>query len=152
MFKHTEKLLLKHTVINMAFIKVEGEDMKIEEHEDTETQADMVFIIEESEDIRIEEAFRVKHEDTEEQTGRFHLSSVILCHESLLFVSLFLLSLFFFTESLWDHGGGKNIRSKEKLYNNRLQRAPTAWCCYTSQRITTPCLISAKLHLIQMFT
>ncbi len=107
-FKHTEKLLLKHTVIKMAFIKVESEDVKIEEHEDTETQTEMMFIIEESEDIRIEDAFRVKHEDIETQTGRFHLSSVILCHESLLFVSLFLLShFFFFTESLWDHGGGK---------------------------------------------
>ncbi len=71
----------------MAFIKVESEDMKIEEHEDTEEQAEMVFIIEESENMKIDEAFRVKHEDTEEQTGRFHsqsLSSVILCHESVM--------------------------------------------------------------------
>ncbi len=39
--KHTEKLLLKHTVIKMTFIKEEREEMKIEEdfnHEDTETQ------------------------------------------------------------------------------------------------------------------
>ncbi len=107
MFKRTEKLLLKHAVIKMVFIKVESEDVKIEEH-DTEQQTEMLFIIEESENMRIEEAFRVKHEDTETQTGRFHLSSVILCHESLLFVSSLLLShFFFFTESLWDHGGGK---------------------------------------------
>ncbi|KAK2905476.1 hypothetical protein Q8A67_007275 [Cirrhinus molitorella] len=58
----------------MAFIKEEREDMKIEEtfkvkHEDTEEQTTMTFIKEESEDIRTEEAFRVKHEDTEEQTG-----------------------------------------------------------------------------------
>ncbi len=95
-FKRTEKLLLKHAVIKMAFIKVESEDVKIEEHEDTETQTEMMFIIEESENMKIEETFRVKHEDIETQTGRFHLSSVILCHESLLFVSLFLLSHFFF--------------------------------------------------------
>ncbi len=37
-------------------------------HEDTEQQTKMVFIKEESEDMKIEEAFRVKHEDTEEQT------------------------------------------------------------------------------------
>ncbi len=47
--------------------------MKIEEafrvkHEETEEQTKMVFIKEESEDMKIEEAFRVKHEDTEEQT------------------------------------------------------------------------------------
>jgi len=35
----------------------------------------MAFIKEESEDIRIEEAFGVKHEDTEEQTGWFHSHS-----------------------------------------------------------------------------
>ncbi len=40
---HTEKKLSGHT--KMAFIKLESEDMKIEE------------------------TFRVKHEDTEEQTG-----------------------------------------------------------------------------------
>ncbi len=64
---NTEKLLLNHTVIKMAFIKEESEDMKIEE------------------------AFRVKQEDTEQQTGwsslSKSLSSVILCLESLLFVS-----------------------------------------------------------------
>ncbi len=55
-------------------IKEEREDMKIEEtfrvkHEDTEEQTKMVFIKEEREDMKIEETFRVKHEDTEEQTG-----------------------------------------------------------------------------------
>ncbi len=54
-------------------IKEESEDMKIEEtfrvkHEDTEEQTKMVFIKEESEDMKIEETFRVKQEDTEEQT------------------------------------------------------------------------------------
>ncbi len=34
----------------------------------------MAFIKEESEDVKIEEAFGVKQEDTETQTGRFHLS------------------------------------------------------------------------------
>ncbi len=34
----------------------------------------MVFIKEESEDMKIEEIFRVKHEDTEEQTGCFLFS------------------------------------------------------------------------------
>ncbi|XP_051746313.1 uncharacterized protein LOC127510601 isoform X1 [Ctenopharyngodon idella] len=57
----------------MAFIKVESEDLKIEEvfslkQEDTEEQTKMVFIKEESEDMKIEETFRVKQEDTEEQT------------------------------------------------------------------------------------
>ncbi|KAF4114181.1 hypothetical protein G5714_004404 [Onychostoma macrolepis] len=33
----------------------------------------MVFIKEESEDVKIEETFRVKHEDTEEQTDRMPL-------------------------------------------------------------------------------
>ncbi len=51
----------------------------------------MAFIKEESEDMKIEEAFRVKQEDTEQQTGwsslSKSLSSVILCLESLLFVS-----------------------------------------------------------------
>ncbi|XP_073689437.1 uncharacterized protein [Garra rufa] len=47
--------------------------MKIEEtfrvkHEDTEEQTKMDFIKEESEDAKIEETFRVKQEDTEEQT------------------------------------------------------------------------------------
>ncbi len=32
----------------------------------------MAFIKEESEDVKIEEAFGVKQEDTETQTGRFH--------------------------------------------------------------------------------
>ncbi len=36
----------------------------------------MAFIKEESEDMKIEEAFRVKHEDTEEQTGSFSLSKL----------------------------------------------------------------------------
>ncbi|XP_016390678.1 uncharacterized protein LOC107725790 isoform X3 [Sinocyclocheilus rhinocerous] len=57
----------------MAFIKVESEDMKIEEafsvkHEDTEEQTEMVFIKEEREEVTIEEHFSVKCEDTEEQT------------------------------------------------------------------------------------
>ncbi len=48
----------------MAFIKEESEDMKIEEtfrvkHEDTEEQTKMEFIKEESEDMKIEETFRV---------------------------------------------------------------------------------------------
>ncbi len=51
--------------------------MKIEEtfrvkHEDTEEQTKMVFIKEESEDMKIEETFRVKREDTEERTGWFY--------------------------------------------------------------------------------
>ncbi len=42
-------------------------------HDSVQTQlrSTMVFIKEESEDMKIEEAFRVKHEDTEEQTGWF---------------------------------------------------------------------------------
>ncbi len=72
----------------MAFIKVESEDMKIEEaftvkHEDTEEQqTEMMFIKEASGDVKIED-FRVKYEDTDEQTGWFHsqsLSPVILHH------------------------------------------------------------------------
>ncbi|CAM4573846.1 unnamed protein product [Leuciscus chuanchicus] len=35
----------------------------------------MAFIKEESEDVKFEETFRVKHEDTEEQTGQFHSQS-----------------------------------------------------------------------------
>ncbi len=63
----------------MAFIIVESEDLKIEEtfrvkHEDTEEQTKMEFIKVESEDIKIEETFRVKQEDTEEQTGWFSFS------------------------------------------------------------------------------
>ncbi|KAL1276141.1 hypothetical protein QQF64_035764, partial [Cirrhinus molitorella] len=70
-----EKVPLKlcDTIIKMAFIKEESEDIRVEEtftfkHEDTEEQIKMVFIKEESEDMRIEEALKVKHEDTEEQT------------------------------------------------------------------------------------
>ncbi|KAG1926553.1 gastrula zinc finger protein XlCGF52.1-like [Pimephales promelas] len=60
----------------MAFIKEESEDMKMEEtfrvkHEDTEEQTKMAFIKEESEDLKIEETFSVKNEDTEEQTEIF---------------------------------------------------------------------------------
>ncbi len=74
----------------------------------------MVFIKEEREDVKIEEAFRVEQEDAEEQTGRFNsqsLSSVILCLESLLFVSLF---HFFCFMGLW--WCKKNIRRKN--YNS----------------------------------
>ncbi len=65
----------------MAFIKEESEDMKIEDtfrvkHEDTEEQTKMAFIKEESEDMKIEDTFRVKHEDTEEQTGWFSFSKL----------------------------------------------------------------------------
>ncbi len=64
----------RDTLIKMAFIKEESEDLKIEEafrvkHEDTEEQRKIIK--EESEDMKSEEAFRVKHEDTEEQTGWF---------------------------------------------------------------------------------
>ncbi|XDV25661.1 hypothetical protein PO909_029540 [Leuciscus waleckii] len=57
----------------MAFIKVESEDMRIEEtirikHEETEDQTKMLFIKEESEEMKIEETFSLKHEDPEEQT------------------------------------------------------------------------------------
>ncbi len=57
----------------MAFIKVESEEMKIEEYftvkqEDTEEQTEMAFIKEEREEVTIEEDFGVKREDTEEQT------------------------------------------------------------------------------------
>ncbi len=67
----------------MAFIKEESEDMKIEEafrvkYEDTEEQTKMVLIKEESEEVTTEEAFRVKHEDTETQTGWFHTPSLYL--------------------------------------------------------------------------
>ncbi len=57
-YPNTEKLPVKrlrstrHTVIQMVFIKKESEDMKIEE------------------------ALRVKHEDTEEQTGWFSFSKL----------------------------------------------------------------------------
>ncbi|CAM4571374.1 unnamed protein product [Leuciscus chuanchicus] len=58
----------------MAFIKEESEDIKIEEtfrlkNEDTEEQTKIEFIKEESEDVKIEETFSVKQEETEEQTG-----------------------------------------------------------------------------------
>ncbi|KAL1276181.1 hypothetical protein QQF64_035804, partial [Cirrhinus molitorella] len=60
------------SIMKMVFIKEENEDEKIETFrvkcEDTEEQTKMAFIKEESEDMKIEEAFRVKHEDTEEQT------------------------------------------------------------------------------------
>ncbi len=65
------------------------------------------------------EAFRVEKEDAEEQTGRFNsqsLSSVILCLESLLFVSLFLGS--FISLVLWDCGGAKKILEVRKNYNS----------------------------------
>ncbi|XP_052409870.1 uncharacterized protein LOC127956162 isoform X2 [Carassius gibelio] len=58
----------------MAFIKVESEDMKIEEaftikQEDPEEQRiEMVLIKEERQEVKIEDDFRVKREDTEEQT------------------------------------------------------------------------------------
>ncbi len=61
--KHREKLLVKQlrsvrlTIIKMAFIK------------------------EESEDIKIEEVFSLKQEDTEEQTGWF---SVYKCSKALV--------------------------------------------------------------------
>ncbi len=38
----------------------------------------MFFIKEKSEDMKIEEAFRVKEEDTEEQTGSFSFSNFFL--------------------------------------------------------------------------
>ncbi|XP_067248784.1 uncharacterized protein [Chanodichthys erythropterus] len=57
----------------MAFIKVESEDMKIEEtfrvKQETEEQTKMTFMKEESENMRIEETSRVEHDDPEEQTG-----------------------------------------------------------------------------------
>ncbi len=57
-----------NTVIKMAFIKEESEDVKIEE------TFRVVFIKEESEDMKVEETLRVKQEDTEEQTGWFSFS------------------------------------------------------------------------------
>ncbi|KAL0161770.1 hypothetical protein M9458_045495, partial [Cirrhinus mrigala] len=57
----------------MAFIKEESEDMKIEDafrvkHEETdEQQTKMTCIVEESEDMKTEDTSRVKHEDTKEQ-------------------------------------------------------------------------------------
>ncbi len=41
---------------------------------DPHTVIKMVFIKEESEDVKIEDTFRVKQEDTEEQTGWFSFS------------------------------------------------------------------------------
>ncbi|KAL0195423.1 hypothetical protein M9458_008995, partial [Cirrhinus mrigala] len=52
----------------MVFIKEESEEPFRVKHEDTEEQTNVVFIKEESEDMKIEKAFRVKDEDTEEQT------------------------------------------------------------------------------------
>ncbi len=45
-------------------------------HEDTEEQTKMSFIKEESEDMKIQDTFRVKLEDTEEQTGWFSFSKL----------------------------------------------------------------------------
>ncbi|ROL41035.1 hypothetical protein DPX16_22356 [Anabarilius grahami] len=53
----------------MVFIKEETEDMKIE------------FNKEEFEEIKIEETFRVKHEDTEEQTGNKLQLGVVISEE-----------------------------------------------------------------------
>ncbi|XP_073695113.1 uncharacterized protein [Garra rufa] len=81
----------------MALIKVESEDMKIEEtfrvkdedteeqtasivkHEDTEEQTKMPLIKVESEDMRIEETFRVNKEDAEKQTVKTPGSTVRQC-------------------------------------------------------------------------
>ncbi|XP_042610459.1 gastrula zinc finger protein xFG20-1-like [Cyprinus carpio] len=57
----------------MAFIKEESEDVMTEEtfrvkQEDTEDQTKMMFIKEEIENVKIEEVFSLKQEDTEEQT------------------------------------------------------------------------------------
>ncbi|KAG1934668.1 gastrula zinc finger protein XlCGF57.1-like [Pimephales promelas] len=57
----------------MAFIKEESEEIKIKDtfrvkQEDTEEQTKMALIKEEREDMKIEEIFRVKQEDTEDQT------------------------------------------------------------------------------------
>ncbi|CAM4568707.1 unnamed protein product [Leuciscus chuanchicus] len=62
----------RHTIIKMAFIKEESEEIKIEEassvkQEETEEQTKMAFIKVESEEMKIE-SFIVKQEDTEEQT------------------------------------------------------------------------------------
>ncbi|KTG46638.1 hypothetical protein cypCar_00031956 [Cyprinus carpio] len=56
-------------IAQMAFIKEEIEETFRVKHEDTEEQTKMEFIKEESEDMKTEETFRVKHEDTEEQTA-----------------------------------------------------------------------------------
>ncbi|ROL45458.1 Membrane-spanning 4-domains subfamily A member 15 [Anabarilius grahami] len=73
---------MQHRVIKMAFIKVESEDMKIEEvfslnQEYTEEQTKMAFIKEESEDMKIEETFRVKKEETEKQADLMVLKEEI---------------------------------------------------------------------------
>ncbi|CAM4573409.1 unnamed protein product [Leuciscus chuanchicus] len=54
-------------------ISEESEEVKIEEtfkvkHEDTEEQTKMLFIKEESEEVKVQETFSVKQEETEEQT------------------------------------------------------------------------------------
>jgi len=82
--KHRKTAGLRDTVLKMAFLNAfmafikerESEDMKIEEafrvkQEDTEEQTKMVFIKER----KIEGAFGVKQEGTGEQTGWFHSQS-----------------------------------------------------------------------------
>ncbi len=108
--------------------------MKIEEHEDTETQTEMMFIIEESENMKIEETFRVKHEDIETQTGRFHLSSVILCHESRYLSHYFFVS-FFFYRVIMGTMGWKNIEVRKLI--TIACRGPS-WCCILHSR-SQPC-------------
>ncbi|KAL1250790.1 hypothetical protein QQF64_018586, partial [Cirrhinus molitorella] len=59
--------------MKMAFIKEESEGENVEEIfrvkcEDTEEETKIAFIKEESEDMKPIETLRVKHEDTEEQT------------------------------------------------------------------------------------
>jgi len=49
----------------------------------------MAFIKEESEDVKIEETFRVKHEETETQTGQFH-SQVFLYSVLCIYLSIFI--------------------------------------------------------------
>ncbi|ROL41334.1 hypothetical protein DPX16_6732 [Anabarilius grahami] len=61
--------------MKMVFIKEETEDMKIEFIKDETEDIEIEFIKEETEDMKIEETFRVKHEDTEEQTGWFYSHS-----------------------------------------------------------------------------
>ncbi len=46
----------------------------------------MAFIKEESEDIRISEVFSIKHEDTEEQTGRLLWLLTFLFKHWILFL------------------------------------------------------------------
>ncbi|XP_016333101.1 zinc finger and SCAN domain-containing protein 21-like [Sinocyclocheilus anshuiensis] len=57
----------------MVFIKEEREDMKIEEvfrvkHEDTEDQTKMAFVKEEREDMKVEEVFSLKQEEQTDLT------------------------------------------------------------------------------------